>query len=65
MNHHETKLLEIWTQKVLLVRAQKEIRNTFLETRIKVILCYSGRKFSGLCPVVMWETEFVSFEPRY
>lgn len=59
LNYLEQLLVEIWTWKTRLVRAQKEARTIFLETRGRGVLVNKQQKLS---PVVMWEAELIIIE---
>lgn len=47
--------------KVLLVKAQKEMRNMLLENLRKGDVCYTvAESLAEFCPTVMWKSELVS-----
>lgn len=54
-------LVELWMLKVLLVKAQTEMRTMLLENLTEGDPCYSvAESLAELCLTVMWKAELVS-----
>ena len=61
-----SKMVEMWTLKVLLIKDQKEMRNMLMETWGNTILItYWQKNLAELCSIVVWKAGLVSNELGY